>query len=262
MIHELLGYDLETTSKEAKSARVVQAAALLRKQDGEFQTIMNQLCNPGTDISDGAAEVHGITSEMVKDAEPDYLALTRLYGYILQAKDRIIIVGHNIVTYDLPILFRISGSGKIPVLWIDTFVAATRVFPNADSHKLSDLVSWLDLGSTDKAHDAEADIGMVFMLVDYIFNGLRGSDINKANWTYADFAHWCMQPRVLKRAHFGKHRGKLWGMPQKGEGTKKYVPRGYVHYICDKWEDPSPDMIETVWVKYKYRFKKLARRNA
>ena len=262
MIHELLGYDLETTSKESQTARVVQAAALLRQQCGTFKTVMNQLCNPGTDISDGAAEVHGITSEMVKDAEPDHVALPRLYQYMLANKDRIIVVGHNIVTYDLPILSRITGGAKLPVLWIDTFIAATRVFPDADSHKLSELVGWLELGSIEKAHDAEADIGMVFMLLDYIFNGLRGSDMNKANWTYEDFALWCMKPRVLKRAHFGKHRGKLWGMPQKGESTKKYVPRGYIHYICDKWEDPSPDMIETVWIKYRYRFKKLARRNA
>jgi DNA polymerase III alpha subunit (gram-positive type) len=238
---------------------VVQLAALRRNQKGEVTPIFNQLANPGCDISDAANKVHGISADMVKDAEPDSQAMKRLYAYISENKEQVIIVGHNIVTFDLTILWNLGGP-RISVLFIDTFVAATRVFPEAESHKLSDLVHWLDLGDNSKAHDAEADINMVFLLCDYIFNGLKETSLDKKDWTYKDFAEWCMRPRVLKRAHFGKHHGKLWGRPMVGESREKYVPEGYIRYICDKWEDPSPDMIETIWQKYRYRFKKLSRR--
>jgi DNA polymerase III epsilon subunit-like protein len=254
MIYDLLGYDTETTSKEPTTARVVQVAALRRNPTGELTTVINQLCNPGCDISDEAQQVHGISAEMVKDAESDAVALQRLFAYVLDNKDQIIVVGHN-VSYDLTILWNLSN-GKIPILFIDTFVAATRVFPDADSHKLGDLIEWLELGNFGDAHNAEVDIKMVFALVDYIFNGLRKADINKKNWTHKDFALWCMTPRVLKRAHFGKHRGKLWGQPAPGESPKKYVPRGYISFITKTWTDPSPDMMETVWQKYRMRFKK------
>jgi DNA polymerase III alpha subunit (gram-positive type) len=259
MSHELLGYDTETTSNQPSTTRVVQLAALRRNLKGEISTVFNQLCNPGCDISDGAKEIHGISTEMVRDAEPDHEAMKRFYAYVFANKDEIIIVGHNIVTFDLTILWNLGGP-KIPILFIDTFVAATRVFPESHSHKLADLVQWLELGDFTKAHDAEADIKMVFLLCDYIFNGLKHSDRDRYNWTYKDFAEWCMRPRVLKRAHFGKHHGKLWGKPLPGESRAKYVPESYIRYICDKWEDPSPDMIETIWQKYRYRFKKLARR--
>jgi DNA polymerase-3 subunit epsilon len=259
MSFDLLGYDLETTSKIPETARVVQIAALLRNAQGEITPVINQLCNPGCDISDEASEIHKITQDMVADAEPDLSAMKRLYAYVSEKKDQIIVVGHNIIGYDLKILWTLGGP-EIPVLFIDTFVAATRIFVDAESHKLSDLVQWLEIADHTNAHNAEADITMVFALCDYIFNGLKQSSLEKKDWTYKDFAEWCMTPRVLKRAHFGKHKGKLWGYPPEGADKRRYVPSYYVKkYIAEKWTDPTPDMIATLWAKYKLRFQKLRR---
>lgn len=242
----LLGYDTETTSNRPETTRVVQVAAVRREEDGTKTVILNQLCNPGTDISDGAREVHGISNEMVKDAEPDSAVMKRLYQYVKENHEVIIVVGHNIVGFDLPILFTLGGE-RIPILWIDTLVCATRVFPEAESHKLSDLVQWLQLGSNENAHDALADIEMVFLLLDHIRNGL--------NKDWLAMAEWCMTPRVLKRAHFGKHKGKLWGRAQPGEASGKYVPAPYVRFICEKF-DPTPDLVATIRHHYGMRFKK------
>lgn len=246
----LFGYDLETTSKYPDSARVVQVAGIRRDEDRALTPVFNQYCQPGCDISDEAAAIHGITAEMVKDAEPDHLMMKRLYKYVRDNKDEIIIVGHNIIGYDIPILFTLGGE-PFPVRWIDTLVCATRVFPDAESHKLSDLAEWLQLGGHEDAHDAMADIQMVFAFVDHVRNGLGK--------TWDQMAEWCMAPRILKRIHFGKHKGKLWGRAKPGENPKKYVPPPYVrNVIADKFE-PTPDLVATLRHHYGMRFKKRSR---
>ena len=245
----LLGYDTETTSNKPQTTGVVQLGAVLRNEAGESSALFNQLCDPGMPISAEAESVHGISSEMVQGAESDTAAMKKLYRFVDENQNRIIIVGHNICGFDLPILWRIGGEGRrLPILWIDTLVAAVRVFPDAESHKLSDLTEWLQLGSVENAHDAMADIEMVFALADYIRRGLMKS--------WEEMANWCMTPRVLTRAHFGKHKGKLWGRPERGD-NRAYVPRPYVKFICDKFEDPIPDLIETVKAKYGLRFKNV-----
>ena len=248
---DLLGYDTETTSPTPATTRVVQAAAILRKPDGSKTTVVNQLCNPGCSISDGAREVHGISDEMVEDKESDTVVMGKLHAYVKENRTKIIVIGHNIVGFDLPILFRVGGDGeKIDVLYIDTFVAAIRIFPDAHSHKLGELYEWFGFGAPTGAHEAEADIEMVFNIADYMRTGLKMS--------WEEMARWTMKARALKRCHFGKHKGKLWGKPVPGDNLtpQHFVPWPYVkHVICDKF-DPTPDLVETMRVKYGLRFKK------
>lgn len=247
---DILGFDFETTSPRPESTDVVQMGAVLLKEDGSKEVIFNQLCKPDVDITDGASEVHGITNEMVADAEPASIAVKRLHQYVMDNKDSLILCGHNIVGFDIPILDRIGGS-RTGVRWIDTLVSAVRVFPDAESHKLGELTQWLQVGSHENAHDAMADIEMVFGIAEKIRSGLMKS--------WDDMATWCMTPRILKRCHFGKHKGKLWGRAQAGESTKKYVPGGYVRtVICDKF-DPTPDLEATIRYHYRMGFKKRRR---
>jgi DNA polymerase III epsilon subunit-like protein len=222
--------------------------AVLRHEDGTLEEVFNQLCKPSVDISDEAAAVHGITAEMVADKEPDSIAVKRLHQFVADNANDIILCGHNIVGFDMPILWRIGGS-KPPVRFIDTLTCATRVFPTASSHKLSDLTQWLELGSTENAHDAMADIRMVFGLVDHVREGLMKP--------LTDLADWCMQPKVLSHAHFGKHKGKKWGYCPAGENPRDYVPSWYVNFICEKFDDPTPDMIATIRHHYRKRFKRI-----
>lgn len=247
-------FDTETTSNVPATTRVVQAALLeVQLKDGipdsDPVVVMNQLANPGVQIHHEAAEIHGITSEMVADQPPDHEVMIEVYEYL-----RVIhetggfVSGHNVSTFDLPILFNRSGLPKIPFRVIDTLTLATRCLPHAPSHKLGELTTWLGLGDAANAHDALADIRMCHELVKK-FSFDLGMSIQQ-------LAEWCAIPRVLKIAHFGKHKGLPWGM---GPGC---VPFGYVKFITDKFDDPSPDMIATIRHHYKLEFKAVLRRNA
>jgi DNA polymerase-3 subunit epsilon len=58
----VLGFDVESTCKNPHEDRIV-TAALVRIAPGEESLTFNWLVNPGVDIPEGAAAIHGITTE-------------------------------------------------------------------------------------------------------------------------------------------------------------------------------------------------------
>lgn len=236
MNKDLLIFDFETTSNKPETTRVVQMAAMLNELE-----IFNELCNPGLQISDGAHEVHGITNEMVADKPSDTERVKALAEYILERQDSVILVGHNITTFDIPILWRIaevSNPPKIPV--IDTLTCAIRTLPYVDSHKLGDLTVTLGLGTAENAHDAMGDIVMVKALVNLFMKSL--------GYTLEELVEWLSSPRILKTCHFGKHKGKPWGR------EPGCVPAGYALFMAKNFEDPHPDVEATIRHHYGFRF--------
>lgn len=253
---ELLIFDYETTSNKPESTRGVQLAAVSYPiVDGNIDydhptVVLNTLCNPGVDIHHEAAEIHGITTEMVKDMPSDTHFSAQLYDYIAErhAKREIILGFQNGCTFDLPILMRLAAmhsDGKVrqfisAIPYIDTLIAATRTLPHAASHRLSlptpeeqekyggpGLVQLFGLDSGEGAHDAAVDCKLVMLLIrefmEQLMPGIRAElqklrdeekliieDHEFANDTYL-FALWCGKARILTVCHFGKHKGKLWG---------------------------------------------------
>lgn len=60
-------FDLETTGLDLKTARVVTACVGIIGLDGEFETpVAEWLINPGIEIPEVAASVHGITTEIAQ----------------------------------------------------------------------------------------------------------------------------------------------------------------------------------------------------
>ncbi len=273
---KLLTFDYETTSNKPQSTRGVQVAAVCvdlpdgkcKIADGAHNVLLNEITDPQVDIHHEAAEIHGITPEMVQGKRPDYIASQDLYDFLEAHQDEIILNSHNGTTFDVPILWRLanlnSNRERPPILLphIDSLVLATRLFPDAPNHKLSvsefdifkareegktlspGLIQYLKLGKGEGAHDALTDIRMVQAITCFIRQRFRGGE-----FSFADLAAWCAVPRILKICHFGKHKGKPWG---KGPGC---VPTGYVYFICDKFEDTTPDMIATIKHHYGMTFK-------
>lgn len=273
---KLLTFDYETTSNKPQSTRGVQLAAVsvdlpdgkMRIEHGEHVVLLNEITDPQVDIHHEAAEIHGITPEMVQGMRPDYIASQDLYDYIEAHQNEIILNSHNGTTFDVPILGRLAQMNSdrprppIPLPHIDSLVLATRLFPDAPNHKLSvtpsdieqaatqgktlapGLTQYLKLGTGEGAHDALNDIRMVQAITCFVRQRFRNGE-----FSFADLAAWCAVPRILKICHFGKWKGKPWG---KGPGC---VPAGYVHFICDKFEDTTPDMIATIKHHYGMTFK-------
>ena len=59
-------FDLETTGVDVTTARIVTASLLLLNPDGSVQRAGEWLANPGIEIPEGAASVHGITTEYAR----------------------------------------------------------------------------------------------------------------------------------------------------------------------------------------------------
>jgi DNA polymerase-3 subunit epsilon len=63
---KLAVFDLETTGLDLQTSRIVTAAVAVLDANGEPIEIHEWLVNPGIEIPEAAANVHGITTEMAK----------------------------------------------------------------------------------------------------------------------------------------------------------------------------------------------------
>ncbi|WP_160051215.1 exonuclease domain-containing protein [Nocardiopsis sp. FR26] len=101
----MTGFDLETTGKDPETARIVEYG-FAHVGGGQPSEFVEERVNPGVPIPAEAAQVHGITDEMVAAAMSAEAAVTRIVRTIagVLAEGRLL-VGHNIV-YDLTVLDR------------------------------------------------------------------------------------------------------------------------------------------------------------
>lgn len=60
-------FDLETTGKDAHECRIVTAALLLIEPDGAVSRRWDWLADPGVEIPEGAAAIHGITTDHARE---------------------------------------------------------------------------------------------------------------------------------------------------------------------------------------------------
>lgn len=231
----IFAFDFETTSPKPESTRVVQYAALL---DGA--NLFSGYCNPGVPIHPDAQAVHGISNQMVENEESDVIAVGRMADYVVRNAESIYLAGHNIITFDVPIMFRIGDVSDPPVIpTIDTMIAAIRLYPEAPNHKLADLVEYLKLGG-ETAHDAVGDIKMVLKLVEHFKQ--------KLGFTTEGLAEWLSTPMVQKYCTFKKHKGREWG---RGVGK---VPYNYAKFIVENFDSMTADLALTLKHHYSLNF--------
>ena len=77
----LVFLDIQTTGLEPRSARIVELSTLKIQLDGS-EEFKHQLFNPGTAISPGASEYHGITDDDVADAQAFATYARGIAGYL------------------------------------------------------------------------------------------------------------------------------------------------------------------------------------
>jgi len=246
MTDRILAYDTETTSEKPATCRVVQVAGILRSpgdSDGyRYEKIVDEICDPGLEVSDKAFAIHGISQEMIDGCRDDAIVLRELYqwleaNYMIDGTPKVIVAGHNVRTFDLEIMWKITGESPLVGLpIIDTLVAARRLYWMAPTHKLTTpkaepgktgITEWLGM-AVEGAHSAAGDAMMVFNLVDHFCKVLE--------MTPMQLATWCMEPRVMKYCPIGMHKGKLFGKPKDGENQNDYVPVQYAWWIAKTFE--------------------------
>lgn len=93
----LVGFDLETTGVDPYTARIVTASVT---------TGLSILVNPGIPIPEEAANIHGITDAIAARGMDYHSAVIAIGDALSAAWDAgALLVGHNILQYDLPLLY-------------------------------------------------------------------------------------------------------------------------------------------------------------
>jgi len=112
----LTGFDTETTGVNVEHDRIV-TAAIVERIDQETTTVHNWLINPGVEIPEGAAQVHGITTEHARahGAEPAQ-ALDEMADVLARNISRgVPIVAFNVI-FDLTILDAELNRHQLPTV--------------------------------------------------------------------------------------------------------------------------------------------------
>ena len=104
-------FDLETTGTSCNKDRVVEISAI-KVEGGNIVDEFSTLVNPECPIPFYASQVNGITDDMVEDAPLFKEALADF----LEFSGDMVLVGHNIHTFDLKFIYRDCEEyfGKVP----------------------------------------------------------------------------------------------------------------------------------------------------
>jgi DNA polymerase III subunit epsilon len=149
-------FDIETTGLSPVYHRIVELAAVRIDKDGG-QTRFSSLVNPGCKIPMRLVSIHGITDEMVKDAEK---FKDVGYKFLDFCKDSTL-VAHN-ARFDLSFLQESFARTGLKV-WngktLDTIPLIKQAYPGLNSYSLQNLLVTFGLDSTiGPAHRAFADV--------------------------------------------------------------------------------------------------------
>ncbi len=101
---KLAVFDLETTGLDLQTSRIVTAAVAVLNANGEAVEVHEWLVNPGIEIPEAAANVHGITTEMAraKGVEPSP-AIAEIIAVLTRLEAEMPLVAFN-APYDFSIL--------------------------------------------------------------------------------------------------------------------------------------------------------------
>jgi DNA polymerase-3 subunit epsilon/CBS domain-containing protein len=152
---DAVALDTETTGLDARSARLVQVAALplaggRMRPDDRFV----RLVNPGIPIPKATVAVHGITDAMVATAPAFNDIAALLEAYV----GRAIVIGYA-VAYDLMVLereYRLAGRPVPPFRALDVRTLARLASPTLADYGLEALCQWLGVELKER-HSALGD---------------------------------------------------------------------------------------------------------
>lgn len=190
--------DLETTGVSVSYDQIVELSAL-KVQGGQVIGEFSTLVNPGRPIPLAASAVNGITDDMVADAP----VLETVLQDFLEFVGDLLLVGHNIQSFDLRFLYReaerIWGQ-TVTNDYIDTLPLARYCLPGLSHHRLVDLAAYYHI-STAGAHRALNDCYMNQRVFEALGKELEGA---------AAHVKRCPRCGQLMRKRNGRF-GEFWG---------------------------------------------------
>lgn len=146
-------FDLETTGLQITKDRIVQIAIIKLFEDGHTETL-NELVNPGQNIPDEIAAIHGITNEMVATAPTFNELAPRLLTFIADAD----LAGYNSNKFDIPVFSEeLLRCGIDFDLGARHFVDVQNIFHKMEQRTLSAAYKFYCGKQIENAHNALYD---------------------------------------------------------------------------------------------------------
>lgn len=208
MDREFFTIDFETTGVDAKTCHPVEVAVY-----GNHGPVLEALIKPPCPIPPETSAVHHISDADVEDAL-DWDTYKKDLTDICEGEPLKVLVAHN-AQYEKDVLGEFT-----PVLWVCTYKAALRIWPEAPSHKNEVLRYYLSLGddrgrnSNQRPHSAMHDARVTHLLFLECLN----------HATLEEMIEWTEQPAKLPKMPMGKHFGAKW----------EDVPTGYLVWCCQQ----------------------------
>lgn len=185
-------FDLETTGFNCKVDEICEIAAL-RIIDGEIADQFERLVYIDGDMPAAAERVNHISKDMLEEAPHMTGALSSFLSFVGPSP---VLVGHNIKTFDIPLIERVAASCSLDFSYkeaIDTLQLAKRAWPNLSSYKMDDLRDRLDFdiaGSHRALKDCVDEFELYMRIRHDVANGKasikppkRGRQVTGAAWS-------------------------------------------------------------------------------
>lgn len=150
-------FDTETTGLDYRGGHQIIEIAGQKMMNGTVVAEFTGLINPTIPVDDGAYRVHGISNLFL--AENGKPALEVLPSFMEFIGDSII-VGHNIMNFDVPFLnnnLQKIGKSSLNNMLIDTLIMARKLLPGLPNHKLGTVATHFNVDYAG-AHRAMRDV--------------------------------------------------------------------------------------------------------
>lgn len=147
-------FDLETTSAEKDTCRIVELAIKQVDDNGNVLISKSKRYNPGVKISPSATEAHGITDEMVKDC-PSFAEDAKKLKKIFETGT---LIGYNIITFDIPVLYNEFERAGVDIDISRDVIDVMRLETQLSPRTLSAVYERYTGQKLDGAHQALADV--------------------------------------------------------------------------------------------------------
>jgi len=207
----LVCLDLETTSADTNSARIIQFSAVKLFPGGEKETI-DLLINPGILIPKEATEIHGITNDNVNFCPLFHEVAQQIEIFIGDAD----IAGYNSIKFDIPVL--IEEFARLGIKFDVSFRKLLDIFRIYQKLRPRTLTAcYLDITGKEmvNAHDALADtVATLEILETMVSNGQLPSDVEQCEAfgidreSMVDFAGNFIKKDGHYYYNFGKNKGR------------------------------------------------------
>ncbi|MBV7295132.1 3'-5' exonuclease [Corynebacterium sp. TAE3-ERU12] len=157
-VAKMVAFDLETTGTDPLSCKIV-TSALVRLTSGKPQSLA-MLADPGVEIPEAAAKVHGITTEKARaEGQPHDEVLQRTIAALRSSwQEGYTAIIYN-AAYDLSVLHALDPTFTVDGLVVDPFVLDKKFTPRvkgAGQRKLGPTCERYGV-RLDNAHDATED---------------------------------------------------------------------------------------------------------